>query len=214
MPCADEAAAANIHRVRHLLGRLSWMVPVLVMSAIVLLAAGFYALESRQLRALTAVPEGAILATLVLFVTLLSGVVARWLVGYVREPITERFVAAEQSRQASERAMASKATEVEITQKLQEARSTSDLARTLLSELANHLPLGQGLFCLWDQSEGVLRVAAQFANDQEIFEELTVSQQSLLMQCAKDRAPVRMDHPGRDFFRVHSGLGDAGAAFQ
>lgn len=154
-----------------------------------------------------------VLATVLACIGLLSVLAGYVLTRPVRRALTRLFARLEEKRGQAEGQVERRNTVAAITARLQRARNPSELASSLLSELAPRLQLGQALFCLWDETSGGLSVAATYAGEGSGGAGIVPAVRSgLLEQCARDRRVVVLNEPGPGYLRVRSGLGDAPAA--
>lgn len=102
----------------------------------------------------------------VLIAIALTAVVAvQTLVRRVRRPIIESVAQIEQTRERAEQETRRRANVASISAQLQQADSPAELGRMLLSQLAGHLPIARGLFCLWDQDRQRLDCVASYAGE-------------------------------------------------
>jgi PAS domain S-box-containing protein len=92
---------------------------------------------------------------------------------------------------------------------LQRATTPAELAHTLLSALAQSLPLGQGILCVRDDATGQLRALAHFAGPGAADDVVPAELQavgSLLDVCADSRQPILVEQPGEKYLRIRSSL--------
>ena len=122
---------------------------------------------------------------------------------------TEAALLASQERIAKESQMRLAVSQISL--ELQRADSLEALARALLSGLGRNLPLGQGLFCVWDEYSGSLKAIAHYAGDAATPAgslDRFSSRGGLLDRCIHNREVVRVDNPDGTLLRLRSGLGD------
>ena len=149
------------------------------------------------------------LAWVVAAIAALAVLGTRLTVRAVQGPLTSLFSSIEHSRRQTEIQMLRRNNVAAITARLQQAQNPAELAACVLSELAPRLGLGQALFCLWDEGAGRLRVAATYAGGGKAIDGVPPPLGNLLSQCAADRQVIILGSPGREYLRIHSGLGDA-----
>lgn len=189
-----------------------------------LVSARMFSAGSQALRIVALVPaaeasalsmrRGFALAALMVVIGLLSVFAGHMLARPVRLLLTRLFARLEEKRGEAESQVERRNTVAAITARMQRAQNPDELGYSLLCELAPRLELGQGIFCLWDESSGQLSVAASYAGDEGGMEAqqtggVPAAHGGLLGQCARDRRLIVVRDPGADYIRIRSGLGDA-----
>lgn len=160
------------------------------------------------------VRRGFVLAALIAGIGLLSVLAGQMLARPVRRVLTRLFARLEEKRCEAENQVERRNTVAAITARMQQAQNPHELAYSLLCELAPRFGLGQAMFCLWDELSGQLSVAARYAGEDDGTDaqrtgSVPVAHSGLLGQCARDRRVVIVQHPGANYMRIRSGLGDA-----
>lgn len=97
----------------------------------------------------------------------------------------------------------------DIAARLQRTTTPSELGQTLLSTLADHLPIGQALLCVPEATSGQLQALAHFGGAGADPAASLAGQPaigSLLDVCADNRLPILVEKPGEQYLRIRSSL--------
>lgn len=103
----------------------------------------------------------------------------------------------------------------EMSLHLQQASTEQQFARILLSDLSHHLPIGQAIFCRWDERVQQLRALAHYAGSGAAPEESLAqfpTEGGLIDRCLVECQPVMLEQAGADYLRIRSGLGHGAPA--
>ena len=102
----------------------------------------------------------------------------------------------------------------DLLQKLQQVGTLAAFARTVLSALVRHLPVGQALMVLVkaEQSiEALAHYAGSGASAHQTLSEFS-TMAGMMERCIATRQPVTIENPGTGYPRIESGLGHCAAA--
>lgn len=116
-----------------------------------------------------------------------------------------------QGRQQATELLALRRAVAEVTHRLQQAHTPSELAQFLLSALAPHLGARQSLCALWDEQHSLLLAAARYGGDGADPQEVMTRRPklgNLLGECARHREVKIIHSPGPDYLKLGSGLGE------
>ncbi len=93
---------------------------------------------------------------------------------------------------------------------LQACSSFSELAQRFLSEVCPLLQVGHGVFYVLDPEHHQLRLIAQYAHSERkgLAQRFDLGE-SLVGQCALEKAPIQITRPPADYVRIASSLGEA-----
>ena len=93
---------------------------------------------------------------------------------------------------------------------LQACNSFSELAQRFLSEVCPLLQVGHGVFYVLDAEHHQLRLIAQYAHSERkgLAQRFDLGE-SLVGQCALEKAPIQITRPPPDYVRIVSSLGEA-----
>ncbi|OGB72616.1 MAG: hypothetical protein A2486_09500 [Burkholderiales bacterium RIFOXYC12_FULL_65_23] len=93
---------------------------------------------------------------------------------------------------------------------LQACGSFSELAQRFLSEVCPLLQVGHGVFYVLDAEHRQLRLIAQYAHSERkgLAQRFDLGE-SLVGQCALEKAPIQITRPPADYVRISSSLGEA-----
>ena len=93
---------------------------------------------------------------------------------------------------------------------LQACSSFSELAQRFLSEVCPLLQVGHGVFYVLDAEHHRLRLIAQYAHSERkgLAQRFDLGE-SLVGQCALEKAPIQITRPPADYVRISSSLGEA-----
>ena len=161
--------------------------------------------------------RGIVLAAFIAVIGLVSVLAGQFLARPVRLVLTRLFARLEEKRGEAENQVERRNTVASITARMQQAQTPDELASSLLGELAPRLQLGQAMFCLWQETEGQLRVVATYGADEAGLDArrtggLPAAHGGLFGQCVRDRRLILLNNPDASYLRIRSGLGDAGPA--
>ena len=204
--------ALGSHPIRRLWARWLWLLPLLVLASAALVVALAYGLAWGEWLPLVAAHA---LAGLVALVAPPVAALLWWALWRLRCAMLEVQDQAEASSAAAQAQLQRRAQVAALSVRLQQAQSPVELADTLLSQLAQLLPVRQALCALWNDTERTLVAAARYggagADAQAVMTRLP-RLGTLLHECALQRQPLRIPDPGAGFPRVSSGLGDMAPA--
>lgn len=98
----------------------------------------------------------------------------------------------------------------EISSKLQQANTFTELAQTLLSELAPLLDIGHGVFYINDVSAHTLRLIGSYGyRERKHLNQYFAFGEGLVGQCAMEKVPITLTDPPDDYIKINSGIGEA-----
>jgi PAS domain S-box-containing protein len=133
---------------------------------------------------------------------------ARSLAKGVTQPLGEVFDQIEATNRELAAQGALTAAVAELAPKLQDARTFQTLSQTLLSGLAQRVPLGQGSLYQADNEARRLLLCGGFARQGEIgLADGIGFGEGLVGQCAVEQNAIRLDHPAPGYVRIESLLG-------
>ena len=103
-----------------------------------------------------------------------------------------------------------KSQQARIATSLQACNSFSELAQHFLSEVCPLLQVGHGVFYVLDPEHHQLRLIAQYAHSERkgLAQRFELGE-SLVGQCALEKAPIQITRPPADYVRIASSLGEA-----
>jgi len=208
-PSPTAGDAVRLHELRRSLNRWAWRLVGLDL-LLLLLAAGAWSLAEAMNLLPPAGASWLLLCSAVLLLAFnLLCLLLRLTVG--RELLAVLSAAESRLRHADAESRR-RACLVELSSRLQQAQTPTELARQLLSGLARSLPVHQGLCCYWDEATQSLQAAARYGADGADAAQVLQRQPELaplLLEVARSRRPVTLSQPGARYLRISSGLGDA-----
>ena len=93
---------------------------------------------------------------------------------------------------------------------VQESRSFSEFGRQLISDVAQLLNVGHGVFYILDDKSNQLRLLASYGyRERKNLSQTFAIGEGLVGQCALEKAPITLLDPPADYIRIGSGLGEA-----
>lgn len=191
--------ALRSHPIRRLWSRWLWLLPLLVLGTAALVVALAYALVWGEWLPLAAAHT---LAGLMALVAPLVAALLWWALWRLRCAMLGLQDQAEASQAAAQAQLQCRAQVAALSVRLQQAQSSSELADTLLLQLAQLLPVRQALCALWNDTERTLVAAARYggagADAQAVMTRLP-RLGTLLHECALQRQLLRIPEPGADF---------------
>lgn len=206
------APALGSHGIRRLWWRWLWALPLLVLGSAALVVALGYALAWGTWLPLVAAHT---LAALVAVVAPPVAALLWWALWRLSRVMLSAQDQAEASHAAAQAQLQRRAQVAALSVRLQQVQSPRQLADTLLSQLAQVLPVRQALCVLWNDSDSTLLAVSRYGGagaDAQAVLARVPRLGTLLHECVAQRRPIRITEPGSDFPRISSGLGDMAPA--
>ena len=208
-PSPTAGDAVRLHELRRSLNRWAWRLVGLDLSLLLLAAGAWFLAEAMNLLPAAGAYWLLLCSAVLLLAFNLLCLLLRLTVG--RELLAVLSAAESRLRHADAESRR-RACLVELSSRLQQAHTPTELARQLLSGLARCLPVHQGLCCYWDEATQSLQAAARYGADGADAAQVLQRQPELaplLLEVARSRRSVTLSQPGARYLRISSGLGDA-----
>jgi signal transduction histidine kinase len=102
----------------------------------------------------------------------------------------------------------------EIFSQMQQAKDITELAQSFLSKMCPLLNAGQAMLYFYDMTEQQLRLLAGYGHSKQsqMTENIALGD-TLIGQCAFEKAPIILTNVPENYVRISSGLGDATAKY-